>query len=35
MNEQIMWDLVLNEISDDIQDIAETITDLYMGGLYE
>lgn len=35
MNEQLMWDLVLNAITDDINDIAETITDLYTGGLYK
>jgi len=35
MNEQLMWDLVLNEISDDISHIASTLTELYTGGLYE
>jgi len=35
MNEQIMWDLVLNEISDDITHIASTLTELYTGGLYK
>jgi AcrR family transcriptional regulator len=35
MNEQLMWDLILNAITDDINDIAETITDLYTGGLYK
>ena len=35
MNEQIIWDLVLNEISDDITHIASTLTELYTGGLYK
>lgn len=35
MNEQLMWDLVLNEISEDIDDISETLTELYTGGLYK
>ncbi|WP_342514430.1 TetR/AcrR family transcriptional regulator [Sporosarcina sp. FSL K6-1522] len=35
MNEQLMWDLVLDEVSDDIHDIAATLTGLYTEGVYE
>ena len=34
MNEQLMWDLVLDEISGDINNIATTLTNLYTEGVY-
>lgn len=35
MNEQLMWDLVLGEVSGDIEQVAETLVELYTGGLYK
>ncbi|MFS0643630.1 TetR/AcrR family transcriptional regulator [Siminovitchia sp. 179-K 8D1 HS] len=35
MNEQLMWDLVLGEVSGDIEKVAENLVKLYTGGLYK
>jgi hypothetical protein len=34
MNEQLMWDLVLGEVDDDLEKVAENMVELYIGGLY-
>ncbi|KXH84056.1 TetR/AcrR family transcriptional regulator [Sporosarcina sp. HYO08] len=34
MNEQIMWDLVLGHLTETIDEIADSLTDLYTNGLY-
>lgn len=35
MNEQLMWDLVLEEVSGEIEKVAENLVELYTGGLYK
>ncbi|RST77366.1 TetR/AcrR family transcriptional regulator [Siminovitchia acidinfaciens] len=35
MNEQMMWQLVLGEIEQDLDAVAENLTALYTGGLYK
>jgi len=35
INEQLMWDLVAGEGSEDIEEVVQTLTELYTGGLYK
>ncbi|WP_340084766.1 TetR/AcrR family transcriptional regulator [Siminovitchia sp. FSL H7-0308] len=35
MNEQLMWDLVLEEVDEDFEKVAVNLVKLYTGGLYQ